>query len=364
MKTRVIFCGGFLGAGKTTFLYSVAKILHQKGFNVGLITNDQAAELVDTAFLESESDLVAEVSGSCFCCNFHGLTEAIEHLIQNKGAQIILAEPVGSCTDLSATLVQPLKDKFKDTLDIAPLSVLADPSRLIEIISENDADLHTSAAYIYKKQLEEADLILINKSDTLDLMQQRELIERTSNFFNNEKIYLTSGLTGEGLETWLDEALTAQFSGNKILEIDYDIYAEGEAVLGWVNSSYDVLGELKDPKESLEKLLEKLLNLFIENKAAIGHVKLMLKNNDDEFIVGNLVKNTSKVSIRGQMEKFEGGKLTINARVQMEPEDLYSLIESGLQLLRDEEVQVLNNVLNQLKPGYPTPTYRYLEKVE
>lgn len=53
MRTKVIFTGGFLGAGKTTFLYSVAKKLHKQGLKVGLITNDQADELVDTVFLET-----------------------------------------------------------------------------------------------------------------------------------------------------------------------------------------------------------------------------------------------------------------------------------------------------------------------
>lgn len=51
MTTRLIFVGGFLGAGKTTLLWEAALKLSQKGLRVGLITNDQAPELVDTAFL-------------------------------------------------------------------------------------------------------------------------------------------------------------------------------------------------------------------------------------------------------------------------------------------------------------------------
>ena len=57
-KTDLILVGGFLGAGKTSLLWEVAKRLNEKGRKVGLITNDQASELVDTSFLETNNDIV------------------------------------------------------------------------------------------------------------------------------------------------------------------------------------------------------------------------------------------------------------------------------------------------------------------
>ena len=45
--------------------------LMNKGLRVGLITNDQAPELVDSELLKLSDLRVAEVSGSCFCCNFN-----------------------------------------------------------------------------------------------------------------------------------------------------------------------------------------------------------------------------------------------------------------------------------------------------
>ena len=76
--TRLIFVGGFLGAGKTTLLYEVTNILKDRGKKVGLITNDQAPDLVDTSLLEQIGINVAEVSGSCFCCDFKALRKAME----------------------------------------------------------------------------------------------------------------------------------------------------------------------------------------------------------------------------------------------------------------------------------------------
>lgn len=71
------------------------------GKRVGLITNDQASELVDTALLSRNEVKVAEVSGSCFCCNFNGLISAMKQVREEANADVIIAEPVGSCTDLS-----------------------------------------------------------------------------------------------------------------------------------------------------------------------------------------------------------------------------------------------------------------------
>ena len=46
---KLIFVGGFLGSGKTTALAAMARDLVRQGFRVGLITNDQSPNLVDTA---------------------------------------------------------------------------------------------------------------------------------------------------------------------------------------------------------------------------------------------------------------------------------------------------------------------------
>ena len=52
-KARYIMLGGFLGAGKTTAVGALANHLVKSGLRVGLITNDQGSELVDTAMLRA-----------------------------------------------------------------------------------------------------------------------------------------------------------------------------------------------------------------------------------------------------------------------------------------------------------------------
>src|ERR1700733_15239064 len=122
-KARYIMVGGFLGAGKTTALVRLAEKLQREGRSVGLITNDQSVGLVDTVLLASHDLPVEEITGGCFCCRFTSLTEAAEKLTKSDRPEVFLAEPVGSCTDLTATVSYPLRRMYGNDFSIAPYTV-------------------------------------------------------------------------------------------------------------------------------------------------------------------------------------------------------------------------------------------------
>ena len=54
--------GGFLGAGKTTTIASLANRFRSEGKNVAIVTNDQASDLVDALLLRSLGFSVCEVA--------------------------------------------------------------------------------------------------------------------------------------------------------------------------------------------------------------------------------------------------------------------------------------------------------------
>ncbi|MEE2888351.1 MAG: GTP-binding protein, partial [Planctomycetota bacterium] len=175
---RYVMIGGFLGAGKTTAVRQLADALSKRGQRVGLITNDQSTGLVDTALLRSHGFSVEEITGGCFCCRFDSLSAAADSLSQQARPEVFIAEPVGSCTDLLATVSYPLRRIYGDQFRIAPLSVLVDPSRAARILGLAEGrSFSPKVAYVYKKQLEEADLIVVNKCDTLDETAREQLVE-------------------------------------------------------------------------------------------------------------------------------------------------------------------------------------------
>ena len=161
---RFILIGGFLGSGKTTTIGRLARRFQDQGLTVGIVTNDQATDLVDTHALRMQGHLVGEVAGACFCCNFNELMSTVEGLEAEARPDVILAEPVGSCTDIVATVVQPLAQLYEGRFDIAPYAVILKPSHGLRILRPGQrSGFSPKAAYIFRKQLEEADVILINR---------------------------------------------------------------------------------------------------------------------------------------------------------------------------------------------------------
>ena len=79
-KVKVILVGGFLGAGKTTLVAQAAERLARQGKRVGLVANDQAADLVDTELFKETGAQVEEVAGGCFCCRFPDMIAALDRL--------------------------------------------------------------------------------------------------------------------------------------------------------------------------------------------------------------------------------------------------------------------------------------------
>src|SRR5437762_12990452 len=181
-RVRFVMVGGFLGAGKTTPLARLARHYIGQGQRVGLVTNDQAQDLVDTNSLRAQGFPVEEVAGACFCCRFDDLVGQVGRLEQNERPDVILAEPVGSCTDLVATVVQPLRDLYGTRFQVAPYPVLFKPSHGLRILrDEKSAGFSPKAAYIFRKQLEEADAIVINRIDEMphaDLAELALLLEK------------------------------------------------------------------------------------------------------------------------------------------------------------------------------------------
>jgi G3E family GTPase len=128
--------------------------------------------------------------------------------LRTRSVDVIFAEPVGSCTDISATVFGPLREEF-DRYRVAPFTVLVDPSRATEL-REEDAD--SPLAFLFQKQLQEADLVCMTKAD---------LYPDAAGLPGVETRYM-SAKTGHGVVEWLDEILSGRLEAGKItLEIDY-----------------------------------------------------------------------------------------------------------------------------------------------
>jgi Ni2+-binding GTPase involved in maturation of urease and hydrogenase len=361
---RFLMVGGFLGAGKTTTIARLARHYQSRGQKVGIVTNDQATDLVDTNSLRSQGFDVGEVPGACFCCNFNKLTETVAQLEQTARPDIVLAEPVGSCTDLVATVVRPLQQLFAATFDVAPYAVLLKPSHGSRILrGEQKGGFSPQAAYIFKKQLEEADLIVINRIDELSAEQADELMELLQAQCTSTPVVRMSAKTGAGFNALVEFVEQRGRFGTRVMDVDYDTYAVGEAELGWLNSSLAVSASHPiDLDVLLLDIIARLQSSLAQIDAETAHLKA-IGMADGLYGVANLISSFSSPELSLPSKARVGeAQLVVNARVATDPETLTELVEQAVHSACGQLGATATFQQTQsFRPGRPVPTHRILE---
>lgn len=367
LKTRYVMVGGFLGAGKTTAILRAANYFQEQGLRVGLITNDQSQGLVDTAMLASHGFPTEEISGGCFCCRFNSLIEASERLDQSAQPDLFLAEPVGSCTDLVATVVFPLKKMYGEHYAPAPLSVLVDPIRVQRVLGLLPGKTFSPKVnYIYERQLEEADLIVVNKVDLLPVEQQQQLRAVLQQRYPKAQVLLISARSGEGFNAWLEAIEAGTAAAGDAMDVDYDLYADGEALLGWINMTIDLEGTDFDGNQFLLDFLNDLTRRLQtsdgDSKICIAHLKATLTpDQGNDIAVANLVREDASVEQAYRLvEPLSRGVLLLNLRAEEAPERMQAIAHASLQAVADAH-KLGASVQHQeaFRPSRPTPTHRF-----
>jgi len=361
---RFVMIGGFLGAGKTTTVARLARQYMAQGLSVGIVTNDQTTDLVDTNSLRAQGFEVGEVAGSCFCCNFNALTSTVEKLGVAERPDVIIAEPVGSCTDLVATVVRPLVQIYEQPLDVAPYGVIIKPSHGAKILrNEAGAGFSPKAAYIFRKQIEEADFVVINRIDEMSADAVNELAQRLEEQFPGRPILRMSAKSGEGFAAFCEFLEQRGDFGQRVMDVDYDIYAEGEAELGWLNSQVRVTSA--QPFE-LDDLLLDIIRRLRTEFSAIGAETAHLKTIglwEGFYGVANLVSSFTEPELSLPSNcRVSQASVVVNARVATDPTELERLVREVVYAActaLPAESQI--DTLQCFRPGRPVPTHRILE---
>jgi G3E family GTPase len=357
MTTRLILVGGFLRAGKTTLLLQAARLLAAKGCRVGIVTNDQAQDLVDTALVRSQDIPVMEVAGGCFCCRFPDLLASIHRLQEEVHPDVVLGEPVGSCTDLIATIFRPLHTYYPSQFQLAPLTVLVDPQR-------DHTYFPSEVNYIYYKQLAEANLIVVSKCETLDPSQVHEKIQTLQQLYPGTHVTCLSAKTGVGLDAWIECCLQQSNTLERVLEIDYDLYAKGEARLGWLNAHITLTASSAfSPPSWITQMLRFIEQQCAIKGAAVAHIKLHLTASTASWKVSlTQLGNPVSWDVCPPDAETPEAHLILNARVGTDPATLEMLIRQALEETQSSSgIQYTITHFECFSPLPPRPTYRLLQ---
>ena len=364
-RARYIMVGGFLGAGKTTAMLRLGEHLAAQGVRVGLVTNDQSSGLADTTLLSASGFPVEEITGGCFCCRFTSLTEAAERLTTRVTPDVFQAEPVGSCTDLKATVSYPLRRMYGDNFSVAPFSVLLDPVRALRVLGlEEGRRFSDKVLYVYGKQLEEADLLVINKIDTVAPARLAMLRTVLRERYPRAVLFEVSAKTGAGLEPWFTLIRASEDESRANLDVDYDEYADGESRLGWLNCTARLSGRPFDGNDWVARLVETLQRQLRQLDIEIAHLKMTLTpaEHDRDLCVVNAVSTDAPPVIPFRLQDvIDAGELIINLRAEGDPEVLRREAIGALTAQAAHAgIAVTVEHIEHFRPGRPVPTHRVM----
>jgi Ni2+-binding GTPase involved in maturation of urease and hydrogenase len=354
--TPVSVLTGYLGSGKTTSIAAAARALLARGRRVGIVTNDQGKHLVDTAFFRALQLPSVEVTGGCFCCNYDDLEARLRELEGTARPDVIFAESVGSCADVVATVIRPLLE-----LSVRPASysVFVDSRLLLQRLRGLPLPFSENIIYVFDMQLEEAGVLVINKSDLLSPDSLRDLQSLAQARWPQKVFCAQNATAADGVTTWLHLIEEVTTPGMEPLDIDYARYGNGEAELAWLDMRLTIELPNHDGRGFIIALWNRLQKELAQAEIAIGHVKLTTTDTIPPV-------KMSLTTAHGAQEPAEMPpliaprlSLILNGRAQTSADPLATLVNSALEATCIEQRAALHVISSeQFHPDIPRPTHR------
>ena len=188
------------------------------------------------------------------------------------------------------------------------------------------------------------------------------LSEKLTTEFPNAEVLQISARNGEGLNEWFTRITDAEQIARAVMEVDYKLYAEGEALLGWLNATVQL--RATDPFEAQPVLQQFAADIQAQlNKASaeIAHLKMTLSPDaglDGQVAIINLVRNDFVPELSADLDApIESAQLIINLRAEADPETLKAAVQTALANAPQTLTTTLDH-LEHFRPGKPEPTHR------
>jgi G3E family GTPase len=354
---KLFLVGGFLGSGKTTAIVNACQHLLKNNYRVAVITNDQGDQQVDTALVKSFGIPAAEVANGCFCCNYDQLDKHINSLIANEQPDIIFAESVGSCTDIIATVAKPFQQAMSNCSVV--ISVFTDAGFLLSLFECKANFISENIQYIYKKQLEEADILIINKADLVSTGQLSTINSHLIKEFPEKILLYQNSFQENDIKKWIDTLFQYDRSIDRSsINIDYDRYGDGEAQLAWLDQSLTITAPQKNAVTITKEIVDNIYTDIKQQQLVIGHLKFFIETPTWKKKVSLTTTSPLTYDLSGE-NVTSHVHLLINARVETEPAILQQIVNDTLkQMVQKYDCNINVEKWAAFKPGYPKPLHR------
>jgi G3E family GTPase len=288
------------------------------------------------------------------------LDKHIQSLFEEEQPELIFAESVGSCTDLVSTIAKPFT-QFRPNYDVV-IAVFADASLLLQLLEGKLSFIKESIRYIFKKQLEEADLLVLNKADLITSEQRAFIDSIIYNDYPDKIILHQNYLLEKDIKSWLETILQFKTtSTRKSLNIDYDLYGEGEAQLAWLDKKISIHSYHHNAIQIAERIAREIHDTILQQQLVVGHLKYFMESDKWKKKLSATMIGNDFNSVTADEHSYYCSVL-INARVQTEPSLLHELVDRVIQkTMKAFSCKITIEKSSSFIPGYPRPTHRFVE---
>lgn len=334
-KIRFMVVSGFLGAGKTTTMIALAEHMDKNYGKTGIIANDMGANLVDTELTQTSGCTVTEIGNDCICYQMDNVVDNLRRMRDKEGCVFIMSDIPGCGVGALDHVYHTLRDNNDDEFILSPFMVIVDPERLRMIMPEKaDINLPEELVYLLKLQLEEADLIVLNKCDLLD----EATIERYLSFLREAcpdiPIMNISARDASGIPE-LADYLTTHLTDMKNFSVrNNQEFAEAEAKLTWYNrrlylKSLD--GSKFDCNEVVDEIIEGIRMGLIERKRNVPHLKTFATSGNGDFNKASLIGVDYDTEYAQKfLRQHKNMRMIINARSVCESRPMARLVDDAI----------------------------------
>jgi G3E family GTPase len=221
--------------------------------------------------------------------------------------------------------------------------------------------------YIYRKQIEEADLVVISKCDLIEDTRIDSLRRTIAAEFPRKEVMAVSSRQELNLNAWFDRLTSEEQLPQAAMNVDYQIYAEGEALLGWLNCTVQLSAEQPfDANRLLKQLAIEIQKRLQAQNAEVAHLKMTLNPDSGlgEIAAVNLVRNDFVPELSLELEEpVESAQLIINLRAEAAPAILETTVRDALAtaIAASATLRFTLEHLEHFRPGKPVPTHRFTD---
>ena len=219
--------------------------------------------------------------------------------------------------------------------------------------------------YVYGKQLEEAEIIVINKSDLVADERRSALQDALRAAYPHAEVLSVSARTGAGLDEWFSRIAGAESDDRQAPGLDYELYADGEALLGWLNATVRVTAASPFDGNAFALDLARDVGVRLASRGIeIAHFKTTLTPDEGsgDLAVVNLVGSDRAPESSHQLqEEMRAGELLVNLRAEGDPQMLHDIVMRDVLPALCRRMAVAASVVHaeHFRPAKPSPTHRF-----